>query len=201
MTEKKIVALNQLEKLAKRTKEESDKLKAKIEQLQLAGGGVTKASQLDNDLGFQTAEQVRAIVAQAEHLERKIVKNVGEIDPSGENAEKYIYLVPDADGDNSSYAEYMVINGKAEKVGDWKVDLSDYVQKHDDDRLMTAEEGKKLSAIADGATRVEAGSANGKIKINGVDTEVYTLPGTVLTELDVADDSQVIAMLDEVFTA
>ena len=193
---KKIVALNQLEKLAIRTKEEADKLKAKIEQLQLTGG-VTKASQLENDLGFQTAEQVASLVAKAEHMERKIVKNVGEIDPSGENAEKYIYLVPE----DGSYAEYMVINGKAEKVGDWKVDLSDYVQKNGTDRLMTAQEGEKLSAIAAGATRVEPGSANGKLKINGMDTDVYTLPGTVLGELDIADDSEVITMLDEVFTA
>lgn len=34
----------------------------------------------------------------------------------------------------------------------------------------------KLNGIADGATKVEASSANGSVKINGVDTVVYTHP-------------------------
>lgn len=36
----------------------------------------------------------------------------------------------------------------------------------------------KLAGIAEGATKVEASSTNGKIKINGTDTTVYTHPST-----------------------
>lgn len=38
----------------------------------------------------------------------------------------------------------------------------------------------KLDGIATGATKVEASTANGKIKINGTDTTVYTLPSDVV---------------------
>ena len=37
-------------------------------------------------------------------------------------------MVPNADG---NYDEYMVIEGEIEKVGDWKVDLSDYATKEE----------------------------------------------------------------------
>ena len=40
----------------------------------------------------------------------------------------------------------------------------------------TADEKTKLAGIAEGATKVESSSTNGKIKINGTDTTVYTHP-------------------------
>ena len=42
----------------------------------------------------------------------------------------------------------------------------------------TTDEQTKLAGIATGATKVEASSTNGKIKINGTDTTVYTHPTT-----------------------
>lgn len=61
------------------------------------------------------------------------------------------------------------------------------------------EEGEKLSGIQDGANKVEKGTDNGQIKIDGEDTTIYTLPETVLQETDIADDGSVTSMLDEVF--
>lgn len=42
--------------------------------------------------------------------------------------------------------------------------------------VYTAAEKTKLAGITEGATKVEASSTNGKIKINGTDTTVYTHP-------------------------
>ena len=41
---------------------------------------------------------------------------------------------------------------------------------------MSAADKTKLDGIAANATKVEKGSANGKVKINGADTDVYTHP-------------------------
>lgn len=47
-----------------------------------------------------------------------------------------------------------------------------------------------------GATKVESSSTNGNIKINGTETNVYTLPNTVLHDSDISDyTSQEIAGL------
>lgn len=50
--------------------------------------------------------------------------------------------------------------------------------------LMTATDKTKLNGIATGATKVEASTTNGKVKINGTDTTVYTLPTEVVTITD-----------------
>lgn len=54
-----------------------------------------------------------------------------------------------------------------------------------------------LQAI--GATKVEASQINGNIKINNVETTVYTLPNDVLSTSNVASDAEVTEMLNEVF--
>lgn len=54
-----------------------------------------------------------------------------------------------------------------------------------------------LQAI--GATKVEASTINGNIKIDNVETTVYTLPSDVLTTSNVASDAEVTEMLTEVF--
>lgn len=54
-----------------------------------------------------------------------------------------------------------------------------------------------LQAI--GATKVEASQINGNIKINNVETTVYTLPNDVLSTSNIASDAEVTEMLNEVF--
>lgn len=49
---------------------------------------------------------------------------------------------------------------------------------------MSATDKSKLDDVSEGATKVEASDTNGKIKIDDVDTEVYTLPETVLHDTD-----------------
>jgi len=57
---------------------------------------------------------------------------------------------------------------------------------------------QKLATIAEGATKVEASATNGSIKINGVDTVVYTEPADVVHGA-IAEDAEVTEMLDGVF--
>lgn len=118
----------------------------------------------------ETNTQISAAVAAAAHLKYKKVTAVGDIDLAAPDADQYIYLVPIADAgetSNNLYDEYMVIEGKLEKVGDWKVDLSDYatveslnalttevgnkVDKVEGKSLVSDTEIAKLAGIAEGA--------------------------------------------------
>ncbi len=156
----------------------------------------TKTSELVNDSKFQTEEQVAAAVAAADHLQRKKVDSVDAIDPAAEGADKYIYMVPKTTAKGADkFDEYMVLDGAVEKVGDWDVDLSGYVQAETGKGLSTndytTEEKTKLAGIATGATKVEAGANPGTIKINGAE----------VTVTEIATDAEVTEMLTEVFGA
>lgn len=112
---------------------------------------------------------------------------------------------------------YVDISGKADKVKnatsgnfaalDANGNLTDSGKKPADfvvaetgKRLMTDAEGTKLGDIAEGATKVEKSATNGNVKINGVETVVYTEPSDVIHGT-VASDEDVTAMLTEVFGA
>ena len=75
---------------------------------------------------------------------------------------------------------------------------SDFVAAETGKRLMTNAEGTKLGGIAEGATKVEASTANGKVKINGAEVTVYTEPADVVHGA-IATDTEVTEMLNEVF--
>lgn len=77
---------------------------------------------------------------------------------------------------------------------------ADFVAAETGKRLMTDAEGTKLGDIAEGATKVEKSATNGNVKINGVETVVYTEPSDVIHGT-VASDEDVTAMLTEVFGA
>lgn len=164
-----------------------------------------KVSDLDNDSGFQTGEQVAAAVASADHLKRKIVESADAIAPAAADADRYIYMVRKAGGaPGDRYDEYMVIDGAVERVGDWSVDLSGYVRKEEGRGLsandFTDADKARLDSVSEGATKVEAGEANGTIKIDGAVLAVYTEPEDVVHG-EFASDEEVAGMLDEVFGA
>lgn len=97
----------------------------------------------------ETNTQISTAVAAAAHLKYKKVTAVGDIDLTAPDADQYIYLVPIADAaenSNNLYDEYMVIEGKLEKVGDWKVDLSDYATVESVNAL-TTEVGNKVDKV------------------------------------------------------
>lgn len=77
---------------------------------------------------------------------------------------------------------------------------ADFVAAEAGKRLMTDAEGTKLGGIAANATKVEKSAANGNIKINGVETQVYKEPSDVVHG-SIASTEDVTAMLTEVFGA
>lgn len=154
----------------------------------------TKVSDLDNDANFQTEAEVAAAIASAAHLTRKIVDSAADIDPDEAGAEKTIYMVSKSAGtDDDQYDEYMVIGGQVEKVGDWEVDLSGYVQKEDGKGLsandFTDAAKTKLDGISEGANNVTATAGSGTISIDGTDVVLF----------EVASGTEVAEMLDDVF--
>ena len=84
---------------------------------------------------------ITSSIAKANHLQRTIVQNSLSIDPNAEGAENFIYMVPKSDSlTEDYYDEFMVIDGKVEKVGDWAVDLSEYAtEEYVDDKIAEIE--------------------------------------------------------------
>lgn len=105
----------------------------------LSGYGITDA---------MTAEEITSAISTAvagvDHLTRKKVDNLEAIDTSAADADKYIYMIAkETPGENDSYDEYMIMDGKLEKVGNTSVSLSGYL-KEDDFEGYTEEEIKAL---------------------------------------------------------
>ena len=95
----------------------------------------TKVSELANDSQFATVQQVQSEVAGSGHLSSEVVNTL----PSAQEAQPntiYCVLQNNA-GAGNQYAEYMLINGALEAIGNKNADLSgyvteDYVAKADD---------------------------------------------------------------------
>lgn len=88
--------------------------------------------------------------------------------------------------------------GDYAKVADMNAALDKKVDKVAGSRLMTDAEGTKLNGIAAGATKVEKSTTNGNVKINGVETAIYTEPKDVVHGA-IATSAEVTEMLNEVF--
>lgn len=156
----------------------------------------TKVSQLTNDAKYQTDVEVAAAVAEAAHLKRKILNSVDEIDSSAAGAESYIYMVPKGAGvDGDQYDEYMIVDGKVEKVGNTEVDLTGYVQKEAGKGLssndFTDSDKAKLDGVSEGANKVTATAGSGTISIDGTDVVLF----------EMATNEEVAELLNEVFGA
>lgn len=147
-------------------------LYAKLEQ---------KANKSDVYTKKETDDAIAAEIAKVDHLKRTTVAGVESIDLTAEDAEQYIYMVPNIETGN--YDEYMVINQELEKVGDWSINLSDYattqyvndelakkVDAEEGSRLITEDEIIKLNNISEEAE---------KNYINSVDTEFNVSNGNL----------------------
>ena len=71
-----------------------------------------------------TATEANQLIATAvgnlNHLSYQKVDELSDIDTSANNADRYIYLVPQTPGNlNDLYDEYLVIDGSLEKMGQW----------------------------------------------------------------------------------
>lgn len=159
----KHTTLEQFKMLAQRSKTEIDKvdgkvdkLAARVDDIATVGGEPNVITEIKNngtplavaDKGVDIGPSIAEAVAASEHLTRKKVTSLDDIDPAAEGADKFIYLVPKTDTEeNDLYDEYMVLDGAVEHVGSTKVNLEDYVQKEDGKGLYPDADKEKLAGI------------------------------------------------------
>lgn len=93
------------------------------------GGGstVTKVSQLENDLNFQTDVQVQELIDTALETFGYVVVDV--LPDVGEP--HTIYLLKKESGGEEIYEEYVYSEGAWRKIGAAEIDLSEYAKKTD----------------------------------------------------------------------
>ena len=153
-----------------------------------------KTSELTNDSGFQTGDEVaQAITAAISKTGHAAFQKVDAVPEAADAQENVLYLVMNAQTEH--YDIYAKVGGEVVLLDDTTVDLFGYVEKAEGKGLstndFTDEEKVKLAGIAEGASKVEASETAGCIKINGVEVKVA----------DVATDAEVTEMLDSVFAA
>lgn len=132
----------------------------RVEEIATVGGEPNVITAVKNngealpvaDKAVDIGASISAAVAAADHLQRKKVASVDDIDPAAQGADRFIYMVPKAGGKNGDkFDEYMIIDGAVEPVGDWAVDLSGYQPKEEGKGLSsndyTSEEKAKLAGL------------------------------------------------------
>ena len=153
----------------------------------------TKAAIADVYTKDETNTAILTAVADVDHLKRKIVDHVSDIDVNAIDAHLYIYMVPTGlQLEDDKYDEYVVINGTVEKVGSWEVNLDNYatkddlnekVDKDENARLMTIAEGEKLAAIEAGAQVNLFNNVSEHFNIDNNQLNLNDLPVSKITNL------------------
>lgn len=150
-----------------------------------------------------TNDKIAEAIASVDHLSRKIVSDISEIDVSAEGADKFIYMVSATNSKSQdSYDEYMVINGILERVGDWEVSLDGYattdyvndelakkVDKEEGKRLISEDEIQKLAGIIlneDNSITVNITNVDGLTEV--LDGKVSAEEGKGLSSNDLTDE-------------
>lgn len=153
----------------------------------------TKANAEDVYTKDETDLAIESAIAQLDHLKRKIVNSLDEINVNDEDAHLYIYMVPTGlQYEDDKYDEYIVINKTIEKVGSWEVNLDNYatkddlnekVNKDENARLMTIPEGEKLAAIEAGAQVNLFNNVSEHFNIDNNQLNLNDLPISKITNL------------------
>lgn len=163
-------AINKLEEDVAANAEAIDALEEEFENyLPLAGGTMTGDIVLKD--GSKAASEtvvdtkIANAIGSAGHLKREIVEEL----PATEDADAdTIYMIKNADAeDGDKYAEYMLISGAFEQIGDTSVDLTPYAKK-----VETAAEGNLTSLTAEGDL-ADAGIAAQDVKDHIADEDIH----------------------------
>ena len=140
-----------------------------------------------------TKTQVDNIVAGLDHLKRKIVVSLEAIDKTADDAEQYIYMVPNAATEN--YDEYMVIDGELEKVGDWTTDLSGYATKqYVDEELSKKVDSEDLVDALNKLATIEEGAQ--KNYISSID-DLFTLSDSGTLGINEIPQEKITNLIDD----
>lgn len=178
-TNNKVVTLEQLISAHQKSNTKIMALANQVAELVTTGGEPNVITAVKNngtaleitDKAVDIGPAVASAVAGADHLTRKKVASVEDIDPAAAGADKFIYMVPKTGGKNGDkYDEYMVLDGEVEPVGDWAVDLSGYQPKEEGKGLSTNDYDNAAKAKLDGieiATDEEVAAALANIYDEG----------------------------------
>lgn len=189
-----------------------------------------KVSELTNDSKFQTKANVNtAITTAIAGLSTLSFKKVTTLPTASAAESNVIYLYKNTTTNHYDLYAKVEGETELQLLDDTTVNLDGYVKTADTTSLLapyakttdvntnlakkvdvvsgkglstndyTTNEKTKLAGVKTGANKVEA-STNGKIKIDGVDTTVYTLPTNVIQGA-VATDAEITELLTEVFGA
>lgn len=151
-----------------------------------------------------TKEETLAEIAKVEHLMYKKVNSLddvqADIDNEEANVSKTIYLVPVLEGlVNDLYDEYMVIDGKIERLGSWEVNLDNYATKEDLDGKIDKVDGYGLISVAESAklSTIETGAQ--KNVVNEVSDEFEVVEGklkliSIPDSIDLANHATVLSL-------
>lgn len=133
-----------------------------------------EASLENYDTAAEVDSKIAAALTAANHLSYKTVNSINDIDLT---ESQYIYLVKNGE----VYDEYMVIEGKLEKVGDWTVDLSSYATKTEVQAIDTKVEDLTtlLNNVSSSVTTIGNNLTN-------ITTRVESLEGAVSQVADLA---------------
>jgi len=115
----------------------------------------------------QADSAIRSAIATSGHLKRTIVTQLPEASAADEHT---IYMIKKSSPDgNNAYDEYMVVNEsgtkKLEKVGDSKVDLTNYATKTE---VQTAKSQAISTASGDATTKANKALEDSKTYANGL---------------------------------
>lgn len=100
----------------------------------------TKLSDLTNDRTYKTEAEIRTLIQEVGRLKKEIVTTLPAVGSADENT---MYLIASGSG----YAEYLLIGGKFEKLGDTSdIDLAGYVKTTDITTISNAEINAFLNA-------------------------------------------------------
>lgn len=115
----------------------------------------------------QADSAIRSAIATSGHLKRTIVTQLPEASAADEHT---IYMIKKSSPDgNNAYDEYMVVNEsgtkKLEKVGDSKVDLTNYATKTE---VQTAKSQAISTASGDATTKANKALEDAKTYANGL---------------------------------
>ena len=96
----------------------------------------------------ETESKINELIAGKNHLSYEIKPNKEAIELTNPDNQNKVFLISraTADGEDNNYDEFMIINGSLEKIGDWKADLTNYIQAGDS-RLLTDEQKTKLEKL------------------------------------------------------
>ena len=115
----------------------------------------------------QTDSAIKSAIANSGHLKRTIVTQLPEVSAADEHT---IYMIKKSSPDGTNaYDEYMVVNEsgtkKLEKVGDSKVDLTNYATKTE---VQTAKSQAISTASGDATTKANKALEDAKTYANGL---------------------------------